>query len=400
MAAKSTISASKRPVGAAAFMDSPSTASPPSKRIHRRGHAGPIAASGLSPRGGFSPLEMAEEDGESVRGLPGLPGYGSEEQAEEKDDACDEPPPLTASAEIAVVDGDQEEESVRQEIFRHAAPLIQRLRGPKDNWPTKKDFLEIPTSFACKRWSRLQSVADATLSGVKSLKGMMDDLNQAGARAHQAESCTLPVAVALYCLSQVTGFPEKLIHQVWVCVKAACFHKDHKIHLRGDLAANPRAPGVGVAAPGSKKTPVQVEMLVKVFMAVLGNFPFLGHDTSTEGECLLWEGGNNAAFIKQMRLNSGYLVMMIEELINFFDVSYPTTGNTNPNNVIVPTNLLPLRTGNGLSKSLASDLGNKIKSTQVAMSFMAQEDVVKKVFCSQGMWRAQIFLWPNPSDSK
>ena len=77
--------------------------------------------------------------------------------------------------------------------------------------------------------------------------------------------------------------------------------------------------------------------------------------------------------------------MLVEELVNFFDVNYANSGVPNPNNTVVPTALLPLRTGNGLSKNLASDLENKVKTTQVAMSFMGQEDVVREVFCSRAL---------------
>ena len=80
-----------------------------------------------------------------------------------------------------------------------------------------------------------------------------------------------------------------------------------------------------------------------------------------------------------------YLFMVVEELVNFFDVNYASTGVTNPNNTVIPTHMLPLRTGNGVSKSLASDLENKVKTTQVAMTFMGQEDVVREVFCSRAM---------------
>ena len=139
-----------------------------------------------------------------------------------------------------------------------------------------------------------------------------------------------------------------------------------------DQLCSKRAIGpIGVAAPGSKKTPVQQE-LTQCFREVLTKKPFLAENAG-DGQQLLWSGGNQAAFLKQLRLNEGYMVMMIDELVNFFDVNFPQNGTTNANSYIIPTTLLPLRTGDGIAKSLSSDLKNQVDSTQVAMSFMGQD---------------------------
>ena len=113
--------------------------------------------------------------------------------------------------------------------------------------------------------------------------------------------------------------------------------------------------------------------------------PFLVHNSEAMGERLLFDGGSTAGFVKQLKQNSGYIYLCVEELVSVFDANYAGSGATNTGQHIAPSTLLPLRTGNGLSKALSSDLGNKIEKTQAAVSMMAQEDVVRKFFCAKGM---------------
>ena len=212
-----------------------------------------------------------------------------------------------------------------------------------------------------------------------------DLLDQAGLRPFVQDSVILPVAVAIYCMQEVSGFPDKLIAQTHKVIKAACVNIDTVYTFKRGLKVKPRAAQIGVAAPGSKKTPTQRALIIDAFYeAVLKKLPFLAMQNPEAGG-LLWEGGNNTGFLKQLRLQDGYLLMLVEELVNFFDVSYAQTGNTNTNNHVLPTALLNLRTGNGLSKAISSDLENKLDKSQVAMSFMSQEDVVKEVFSGKRM---------------
>ena len=92
-------------------------------------------------------------------------------------------------------------------------------------------------------------------------------MEAAGARPLPSRLNSLPVDVALLCLSRVTGFPDKLVKQVFETMKAACLHKDLERHIKSSLKVLPRVPSIGVAAPGSKKTPVQQELINRVFFA-------------------------------------------------------------------------------------------------------------------------------------
>ena len=258
---------------------------------------------------------------------------------------------------------------LRAEMLRHAAPLIAKLRGEDACSVRVEDFLSLPdySANAADKRHLVESAKQSIQGGCSGHVG----LKAAGQRPLRAYCNSLSIDVALYCISQVTGFPEKLLHQTWDVVKAACLHKSLKLHLKGSLFVSPRTPSIGVAAPGSKKTPVQQE-LTQCFREVLTKKPFLAENAG-DGQQLLGSGGNQAAFLKQLRLNEGYMVMMIDELVNFFDVNFPQNGTTNANSYIIPTTLLPLRTGDGIAKSLSSDLKNQVDSTQVAMSFMGQD---------------------------
>ena len=263
----------------------------------------------------------------------------------------------------------------------YARPLLVRLRGPAENWPTAKDFCDVPLT-ECRDDARCLNQCFAQIDHLRESK---DDLEAAGARPLPPRMNALPVEVALFCLSRATGFPDKLVKQVFETMKAASLRKDLELHIKSSLKILPRVPSLGIAAPGSKKTPVQQELINRVFCKVLERFPFLAHNSETQGEHLLFDGGSTAGFVKQLKQNQGYIYLVVEELVSFFDPGYAASGNTNTGQHIAPSTLLPLRTGNGISRSLASDLGNRIEKTQAAMSMMGQEDVVRKFFCAKGM---------------
>ena len=270
---------------------------------------------------------------------------------------------------------------VHPSVVEYAVPLLQRLRGPKDGWPTAEDFARIPT---WPLWAGPRQVAQC-FSEVESLGGEKSNLDMAGSRLLPSCCSSLRVEVALLCLCRCTGFPDKLVHQVWSTMLCACLHIDMQVELKASLAVTPRIPCIGIAAPGSKKTPVQQELIHRVFCSVMERMPFLVHNSEAMGERLLFDGGSTAGFVKQLKQNSGYIYLCVEELVSFFDANYAGSGATNTGQHIAPSTLLPLRTGNGLSKALSSDLGNKIEKTQAAVSMMAQEDVVRKFFCAKGM---------------
>ncbi len=273
--------------------------------------------------------------------------------------------------------------TVIDEVRKHGDPLVARMRGPPEQQPTKEDFFRIPREFSCGRPVRPDEVIAALKSEGASFRHCSHHLDEAGCRAFPYDHVILPVAVAIYCMYQVAGFPPELCAQSYTAIKAACLHIDSLIHLKGSLEVKPRAPQIGVAAPGSKKTPVQMEFAKRILLnLVMEKFPFLFHSESEVGG-LCWEGGSTAGFLKQLRGNGLCLLILIEELLNFFDVNYPISGQTNQQNHLLPGVLLPLRTGNGLAKALSSDLGNKVNKSQVAMLFMAQEDVVREVFCGK-----------------
>ncbi len=128
-----------------------------------------------------------------------------------------------------------------------------------------------------------------------------------------------------------------------------------------------------------------MEFAKRIFMElVMKLFPFLFHNSEEAGG-LCWEGGSTASFLRQLRPNYYYLLILIEELLNFFDVNYPNTGVTNQSHNLLPSLLLPLRTGNRLSKCMSSDLAKKVPNSQVAMLFMAQEDVVREFVCKRAL---------------
>ena len=266
-------------------------------------------------------------------------------------------------------------------LAQWARPLLTRLRGPVENWPSAKDFCDVPLTEPGDD-ARSLNVCFAQIDDLRESK---DDLEAAGSRPLPQRMNALPVEVALFCLSRVTGFPDKLVKQVFETMKAASLRKDLELHIKSSLRVLPRAPSLGIAAPGSKKTPVQQELINRVFCKVLERFPFLAHNNESQGEHLLFDGGSTAGFVKQLKQNQGYVYLVVEELVSFFDPSYAASGNTNTGQHIAPSTLLPLRTGNGISRSLASDLGNRIQKTQAAMSMMGQEDVVRKFFCAKGM---------------
>ena len=270
-------------------------------------------------------------------------------------------------------------------LAHYARPLLNRLRGPAENLPSAADFCNIPVTEDLAGARSLRQC----FSQVEHFAHSKDDLEAAGARPLPSRLNSLPVDVALLCLSRVTGFPDKLVKQVFETMKAACLHKDLELHIKSSLKILPRVPSIGVAAPGSKKTPVQQELINRVFCKVVEKFPFLAHNNGSQGEHLLFDGGSTAGFLKQLRQNNGYVYLVVEELVSFFGPGYAASGNTNTGQRIAPSTLLPLRTGNGISRSLASDLGNRIERTQAAMSMMGQEDVVRKFFCAKGMFGSQ-----------
>ena len=275
---------------------------------------------------------------------------------------------------------DEEMAGIDEVVLRYAQPLLRRLRAPKEDWPTSEDFLKIsqwPSDVGPRHLTQC-------FHEIETFGAEKDDLDKAGSRLIPSCCSSLPVQVALFCLCRCTGFPEKLVHQVWSTMLCACLHRDMHVELKANLAVGPRLPSIGIAAPGSKKTPVQQEMIHRIFCQVIEKFTFLVYNSEVEGERLLFDGGSTAGFMKQLKQNHGYVYLVVEELVSFFDPSYASTGNTNTGHHIAPSTLLPLRTGNGLSKALSSDLGNKISRTQAAMSMMAQEDVVRKFFCAKG----------------
>lgn len=265
-------------------------------------------------------------------------------------------------------------------LLQYAEPLLQQLRGPQEDWPAMEDFLRIP---AWPSDARPRPFAQC-LHEIESLGAEKEDLDKAGSRLVPDCCNSLPVQVALFCLCHCSGFPEKLVQQVWSTMLCACLHRDLQVQLKGNLTVAPRLPSIGIAAPGSKKTPVQQEMIHRIFCQVIEKFTFLHYDSEVDGERLLFDGGSTAGFLKQLKQNHGYVYLVVEELVSFFDPSYANTGNTNTGQHIAPSTLLPLRTGNGLSKALSSDLNNRIDRTQAAMSMMAQEDVIRKFFLREG----------------
>ena len=275
--------------------------------------------------------------------------------------------------------------SILAEVKQYGDPLVARLRGPEEGHPTKEDFFRIPLEFERGRLVKMDELLAALKSEAGTLKYCKHRLADAGARGFPYDSLILPVAVAIYCMHKVTGFPPELCAQTYAAAKAVCLHIDAYIKMRGSVCVKPRAPQIGVAAPGSKKTPVQTEICKRTLIElVLNAFPFLFHCNEEFGG-LCWEGGNTAGFLKQLRGNKLYVFLLIEELLSFFDINYPHTGITNQQHHLLPALLLPLRTGNGLSKAMSSDLANKVSKSQVAMSFMAQEDVIKEVFCKRAL---------------
>ena len=148
--------------------------------------------------------------------------------------------------------------SVRAEIERYGRPLVDRLRGPKERWPTKEDFFAIPRDFAGGRLQRQSEFLTSLLADAEASKACGDSLIEASLRAYPEDVVILPVAVAFYCMSELAGFPEKLVLQSYLASKALATHIDSRVRMKGDLLIAPRAPQVGVAAPGSKKTPVQM----------------------------------------------------------------------------------------------------------------------------------------------
>ena len=118
--------------------------------------------------------------------------------------------------------------------------------------------------------------------------------------------------MALLCLSRVTGFPDKLVKQVFETMTAACLHKDLELHIKSSLKVLTRVPSIGVAAPGSKKTPVRRELINRVFCKVVEKFPFLAHNNGTQGEHLLFDGGSTAGFLKQLRQKNREVYLVVE----------------------------------------------------------------------------------------
>ena len=212
-------------------------------------------------------------------------------------------------------------------VLRYAQPLLRRLRAPKEDWPTSEDFLKIsqwPSDVGPRHLTQC-------FHEIETFGAEKDDLDKAGSRLIPSCCSSLPVQVALFCYGRCTGFPEKLVHQVWSTMLCACLHRD---------------------MPGSKKTPVQQEMTHRIFCQVIEKFTFLDN-SEVEGERLLFDGGSTAGFMKQLKQNHGYVYLVVEELVSFSDPSYASTGNTNTGHHIAPSTLLPLRTGNGLSKALS-----------------------------------------------
>lgn len=194
----------------------------------------------------------------------------------------------------------------------------------------------------------------------------------------------LPVQLALFCLSRVTG--SQKTGEAGLCtIKAARLHKEFELHIKSSFKFLRRAPSIGVAAPGSKTTPAQQELINRVLCKVLEKFPCLAHNNETQEEHLLFDGESTAGFVQQLTQNNAYIYLVAEEFVSFFDPSHAASGNTNTGQHIAPSTLLPLRTGNGISRSSASDLGNRIEKTQPAMSIMGQEDAVRKFLWAMGM---------------
>lgn len=307
------------------------------------------------------------------RGSPGGTGFseGHPFSPTQVDPAQAAPDPL-ASADL---------DGVHACVAEYAAPLLRRLRGPQADWPAAEDFAKIPNWPA----HAVPRPAALCFSEIASLGSEKADLDAAGSRLLPSCCSALPVEVALLCLSRCTGFPDKLVHQVWSTMLAACLHIDMQVELKATLSVTPRVPCIGIAAPGSKKTPVQQELIHRVFCDVMDRMPFLAHNSASAGERLLFDGGSTAGFVKQLKQNSGYIYLVVEELVSFFDASYASSGATNTGQHVAPSTLLPLRTGNGLGKALSSDLSNRVDRTQAAISMMAQEDVIRKFFCAKGM---------------
>ena len=193
-------------------------------------------------------------------------------------------------------------------LAQWARPLLTRLRGPVENWPSAKDFCDVPLTEPGDD-ARSLNVCFAQIDDLRESK---DDLEAAGSRPLPQRMNALPVEVALFCLSRVTGFPDKLVKQVFETMKAASLRKDLELHIKSSLRVLPRAPSLGIAAPGSKKTPVQQELINRVFCKVLERFPFLAHVYSwLKANSSLWlvvKGhGPGASLPMRMRRHRNYI---------------------------------------------------------------------------------------------
>ena len=165
-------------------------------------------------------------------------------------------------------------------VVEYAVPLLQKLCRPKEGWPTAEDFAQLPTWPLCVG---PRQVAQC-FSEVESLGGEKSNLDMAGSRLLPSCCSSLPVEVVLLCLCRSTGFPDKLVHQVWSTMLCACLHIDMQVELKASLAVTPRIPRIG-----SKKTPIQQELIHRVFCSVMERMPFLVHNSEAMGDnsCLM-----------------------------------------------------------------------------------------------------------------